>query len=191
MTVPEIELIRAFNIAYRAEKLPGPLYSRVMRFGAAAYMRRRRPPPDESRIELPAWAVEPVAERSRQIVAAIAASGVRVIGDLDGLTRVSPPGAGEAVPVTISPEVAASAAMGVLMASGLARGTASILTDEAEGLASDEELRLAPHPVQEPAELLRISTLQLAIVIVRRARGAVIDRVGRLFRFRGRRRGRR
>lgn len=181
MTVPEIETIRAFNLAYRAEKLSGPLYSRVMRFGAAPYMRRRQPPADEPRIELPGWAVEPVTERSREIIAAIAASGVRVIGSLDGLTKVSPPRTPEGTPVTIGPEIAASATMGVLLASGLARGTASILTDGAEGLASDTELRPAPRPVQEPAELLRISTLQLGIVIVRRARGALLDRVARVF----------
>ncbi|MEO8274191.1 MAG: hypothetical protein ABI620_08995 [Chloroflexota bacterium] len=184
MTVPEIEAIRAFNIAFRAEKLPLPLYSRVIRFGAAPYMRRRQPGQDEPRIELPAWAVEPIAERSREIVAGIAASGVRVIGDLEGLTKVPPPRAAgaEDAPIAISPEVAAAATMGVLLASGLARGTASILTDAAEGQASDNELRRAPRPVQEPAELLRISTMQLGIVIVRRARGAVVDRVAALFR---------
>jgi hypothetical protein len=188
MTVPEIEAIRAFNVAYRAEQLPGPLYSRVMRFGAAPYMRRRRPDEDEPKIELPAWAVQPVAERAREILAGIAASGVRVIGDLDGLAKVSPPRAERPDPVTISPEVSASATMGVLLASGLARGTGSILTDEAEGLAPGAELRPAPRPVQEPAELLRISTMQLAIVIVRRSRAALLDRLGRLL-GRGRRQG--
>lgn len=190
MTVPEIEAIRAFNIAYRAEKLPGPLYGRVMRFGAAPYMRRRQPAADELRIELPAWAVEPVAERSREIVAAIAASGVRVIGDLEALTRVSPHRSADSAPITISPEIAASAMVGVLLASGLARGTASILTDEAEGLAHEEPLPSAPPPAQEPAELLRISTLQLGIVILRRLRGALFDRVARLV-GRGRKAGRR
>ena len=184
MTVPEIEAIRAFNVMYRAAKLPAPLYSRVIRFGAAPYMRRRQPEPDEARIELPPWAVEPVMERSRQIVAAIAASGVRVIGSLDDLVTMPAARPADVPSVTGSPAVAASVSMGVLLASGLARGTGSITTDEAEGMAADEELPRPPRPVQEPAELLRISTLQLAIVIVRRARGAALDRVARMVRLR-------
>jgi hypothetical protein len=111
---------------------------------------------------------------------------VRVIGNLDDLTTVPAGRADSDAPVTVSPEVAASAAMGVVLASGLARGTGAITTAEAAGLAPDEALPRAPRPVQEPAELLRISTLQLAIVIVRRARAAAIDRVARLFRLGGR-----
>jgi hypothetical protein len=123
-------------------------------------------------------------ERSRQIVAAIAASGVRVIGSLDDLVTMPAARPADVPSVTGSPAVAASVSMGVLLASGLARGTGSITTDEAEGMAADEELPRPPRPVQEPAELLRISTLQLAIVIVRRARGAALDRVARMVRLR-------
>jgi hypothetical protein len=186
MTVPEIESIRAFNIAYRAQKLSMPLYSRVMRFGAAPYMRLRTPEPDEARIELPAWAIEPVAARSREIVSAIASSGVRVVGNLDDLTTVPSPRTADPGPVTVSPEVAASATMGVLLASGLARGTGAITTDEAEGMAGDGTVKDAPRPVQEPVELLRLSTQQLGVVILRRTRLAAMDRVARALRLRGR-----
>jgi hypothetical protein len=193
MTVPEVETIRAFNLLYREEKLSIPLYTRLMRFGAAPYMRRRRPHADEARIELPAWAIPLVEARSRQIVEGIAASGVRVVGSLDTLTAVPAPtpGAGEpsngaTQPVMVHPDAAAAAMLGLVLASGLARGTAPITTAEREGLAPDRPLPRAPRPTQEPEELLRVSTLQLCIVILRRTRASVIDRVSGLFRRRRR-----
>ena len=36
MTAPEIETIRHFNIAFKEQNLPSPLYQRIMRFGAAS-----------------------------------------------------------------------------------------------------------------------------------------------------------
>ena len=182
MTVPEIETIRAFNILFRAEKLPGPLYSRIMRFGAAAYMNGRTPDPSEPKLELPAWSVEPIQNLAREMMASIRGTGARIVGDLDVLTVV-PRGRAEPVPAGVTPEVAASAAMGVLIASGLARGTAPISASDAEEDAPDldgEKPRRAPRPVQEPAELMRITTTQLGIVIVRRARAAVFDRLSPL-----------
>ena len=181
MTVPEIETVRAFNAAFKAAKLPGPLYSRVMRFGAAAHMRGRTPAADEPRIELPAWSIEPIETLAREMMASIRASGVRVIGDLEALTTARTTRGPEDAPVVVSPAVAATAALGVLVASGLARGTGVITADESMGVQGDESLARPPRPVQEPPELLRIGTSQLGIVIVRRARAAVQDRIARLF----------
>jgi hypothetical protein len=193
MTAPEIEVIRAFNAAFKASKLPAPLYGRIMRFGAAAEMRTRTPEPDEARIELPAWSHEPITNLAREMTAAIRASGVRVIGDLDDLTVVPVARGATSEPTTepssVSPAVAASAAMGVLIASGLARGTGSITADESDAIEGGESLDgraqptgsdRAPRPVQEPPELLRISTAQLGVVMLRRARAAVKDRLVRL-----------
>ena len=185
MTLAEIEVVRAFNIAYRERKLPQSLYGRIMRFGGSAWMRTRTPEPDEPKIELPAWAAEPIAAVAREMMDGIRASGVRVIGDLDVLTRVPEGREADAAPVAVSPAVAASAALGVLVASGLARGSGRITADESDGLEGDDEVASPkgadrpPRPVQEPPELLRISTPQLATVIFRRSRAAVVDNVAR------------
>jgi hypothetical protein len=189
MTVPEAEVVRAFNVAFKAAKLPAPLYGRIMRFGAAAQMQTRKPEPGEARIELPGWSREPIATLAREMMAAIRASGVRVIGDLDLMAEVPAGGKPESEAVVVSPAVAASAAMGVLVASGLARGTGSIVADESDaleggesgaGLARPTGSERPPRPVQEPTELSRISTQQLGIVILRRLRAAASDRVARL-----------
>jgi hypothetical protein len=194
MTVPEIEVVRAFNAAFKASKLPAPLYGRIMRFGGAAEMRTRTPEADEGRIELPAWSREPIQNLAREMMAAIRASGVRIIGDLDLLTEVPVGTEANAGTVSVSPDVAASAAMGVLIASGLARGTGSIVADESDAIEGGESAAgrarptgadRAPRPVQEPSELLRISTQQLGIVILRRLRAAVTERLARML---GRRR---
>ena len=189
MTVPEIEVVRAFNAAFRASKLPAPLYGRIMRFGAAAEMRVRTPEPDEARIELPAWSREPIATLAREMMAAIRASGVRIIGDLDLLTTVPRRCCGGAAPVAVSPAVAASAAMGVLVASGLARGTR---LDRRRRVGRDRGRRAgrrsraagrvrssaAPRPGANRAD----ADLDAAagLVILRRWRAAATDRMARL-----------
>jgi hypothetical protein len=186
MTVAEIEVIRAFNVQYRAQKLPVPLYSRIMRFGAAQEMRMRPPDPDEAKLELPAWSVEPISNLAREMLAAVRATGARIVGDLDALAEVktSRTTEGDAANVGasahVSPEVAASAAMGVLVASGLVRGTGRIEASSDSGRDPKGKLLHAPRPVQEPPELMRISTSQLGVVILRRARGALYDRLGLL-----------
>jgi hypothetical protein len=190
MTVPEIEVLREFNKRFRDEKLPAPLYGRIIRFGAAAYMRTRTPAPDEDRIELPQWAIEPVSALSSEMMATIRASGVHVIGDLDHLAVATTTRAPGDQPVSITPAIASSAAMGVLLASGLARGTGTITAKESEGVQGDEAFPRAPRPVQEPPELLRISTLQIGVVLVRRARAFAFGQLDRLKFWRGLRRRR-
>jgi hypothetical protein len=183
MTVPEIEVIRAFNVAFKAQNLPKPLYSRVMRFGAASLMEARQPGADEPRIELAESATAPIEALAKEIVAGIRSTGVRVVGDLEALTVVPRGRTGSIEPVSVSPTVAASVAISVLTATGLARGT-SPLPSGAVGEAEDDAAPpiRAPRPVNEPVELLRLSTLQLFVTIVRRSRVALIDRVMRPFR---------
>ena len=164
MSVAEIEVIRAFNVAYRAEGLPRGLYDRILHTGAAALMLRRVPEPEEGRLELPSWAVERVAEIERAMVAALAGSGVRIVGDLGSLAWV-PKGAAGPPKMQVTPDVAATAMLGVLVASGLARG--------AGGSAAGQ-------PGREPPELFRVSTPQLLVAVLRRARAAVFGRVSRL-----------
>ena len=183
LTLAETEVIRAFNVAYLAQKLPRPLYTRVVRFGAASLMETRLPEPDEPRIELPPRSVEKVAELAREMVAGIRASGVRVIGDLEDLTEVPALTERQPGPVSVSPEVAASVALSVLVASGVAQGTGRITVDGADADGTRTRAR-APRPVPEPPELFRISTPQLLVTIARRVRGAVADRIAGVLRRR-------
>jgi hypothetical protein len=177
LTLPEIETIRAFNVAFKEAKLPPLLYQRVMRFGATHLMQQRTPPPDEPRIELPDWSVAPIIEIATEMMDHIRATGVRVVGDLDDMLTAPKPRVGPAPEVSVSPDVAASAALGVLIASGLARGTAELRVDEAiEGI--DGVTPPDPPPVvNEPPELLRVSSLQMALVMLRRVRAGVIKRL--------------
>lgn len=166
LTLPEAEAVRAFNVAFKAEGLPRSLHARVMRFGAAQSMKQRQPAPDEPRVELPAWAVDRVAEAAREIVTGIAATGVRVVGDLALLAEVPsvrPEGpAPETTPPALSPEIAATMAMGILVATGAARQA---------GKGGRFEFA-------EPIELARVPTYQVAGVILLRARTAVLRGVG-------------
>ena len=179
MTLSEIEVIRAFNIAYKDAGLPPVLYQRVMRTGAAQLMERRTPAADEGKVELPPWAVEPVTAIAGEIVDGIARSGVRVIGDLEPLRKVSTTRTGDLPAVRVSPEVAATAAMGIVLASGLARGTAMPAIDRGDEEGPANRPR-PPRPVAEPAELFRVSTIQLGLVLFRRLRAAALDRLSRL-----------
>ena len=177
MTLPEIETIRQFNIAFKKMQLPSLLYQRTMRFGAAHLMQQRTPDPDEPRIELPDWSVEPIREIAAEMVNGIRATGVRVVGDLDDMLAIPKPRVGPAPEVLVSPEVAASAALGVLIASGLARGTAELTVDEAVAATDEVSAPQPPPVVNEPPELLRVSSLQMALVILRRARADALSRV--------------
>ena len=177
MTVPEIETIRAFNVAFKEKKLPSLLYMKVMRFGATFVMQQRTPQPDEAKLELPDWSVEPIRAIATEMVENIRATGVRVVGDLDDLLMIPAPRVGPAPEVKVSPEVAASTAIGVLIASGLARGTAEITVDDDVEATDDVTPAEPPLMTHEPPDLLRVSSQQMAIVIGRRMRSDFVRRV--------------
>jgi hypothetical protein len=177
LTLAEVEVVRAFNQLSVAEGIGTPLHSKVMRYGAGQYMKLREPGNDEQRIQMPQWAFERANEVAREMVAGISGSGVRVIGDLDNLTAV--PTAGRSVEVetvVIPPDIAARAAVGVVLASGLARGgTGRIPLDHEldEGAVSDPNAYI-PSPAIEPLPLVRLSTAQVALVLIRRMRSRVL-----------------
>jgi hypothetical protein len=181
MTLAEIEVVRAFNVKFKAEGLEMPLHAQVMNFGAASYMKAREPGPDEMRVDTPAWAVTRIRDVAREMVDAIAASGVRIIGDPQHLVDVADAGRpdGEAPAVAVTPELAASAAMGVLIAGGLARGRTDF--GQASDDDADDEAGRAPRairrPAREPLELVRIPTVQLLGVVLRRAVAAAWNRI--------------
>ena len=163
LTLPETEAIRAFNKAYKAEGLNKALYARVMRFGAAQLMKSRQPADDEPNVEMPQWALDRATEIGREIVVNIAASGVRVVGDLELLTRaqVSRLDGDRAPAAQVSPRVAAAMAMGILVATGAAR----------RGLTTS-----GPFSFAEPVELARVPTYQVVGVVALRVRNAVARR---------------
>jgi hypothetical protein len=84
LTAGEAELLRRVNRAVRdAGDVAWRDYERFVRQGAVESMlARRRPRKEEQRIVPPAWAVERAVELAKGEVARIAASGVRVVGDL-------------------------------------------------------------------------------------------------------------
>ena len=182
LTLPEVEAVRAFNVAYKAAGLPRAVHARMMRFGAAQEMKRRRPPDDERRVVLPPWSEDRIGEIAAEIVAGIRASGVRVLGDLDQLTppskrtgTVAPaddaspavvePPVVDAPPAAIPPEIAASMAMGILVASGATRGKS----------AGGGRFRFT-----EPIELARMPSRQLVGYVGVRAWRSSVRRIARI-----------
>jgi len=180
MTLPEVEVVRAFNTLFRQEGLGTPLHHMVMRFGATSYMKTRQPKPDEARVEIPKWALDEAGAIAQTMVDSIVASGVRIVGDPQGLTRVPAGGWTDddrPVPV-VTPEIAATAALGVLIAGGLARGRSTRPerpADAPEDYETDPGAR-AVRATMEPLDVVRVPTIRLIAVLIRRAIARVRDR---------------
>lgn len=184
LTEPEVESLRAFNAAFRAEGLGTQLHNKVVRFGAAELLKQRTPAEGEPRIETPTWATERAASIAREIVDGIAAAGVHVVGDLETLaappTPIRKPRArAKAYDVdAVWSDVGATLALGIVLASGLARGDASEAWKHVpwpEGPLTPG--RRPPRARVEPLELARVSTPLLGLILVRRLIGAAASRI--------------
>jgi hypothetical protein len=179
MTWPEAEVVRAFNQLFWQEGLGAALHARVMRYGAASYMKAREPAADEAPIQTPGWAIDRATDVAREMVGAIAASGVRVVGDLERLTVAPAPRPADRVEPVITPEIAATAAVGVVLSTGLAKGGGARIPVTAD--TPEEPVRdpgaFVPRPSVEPLALVRMSTPQLIGVLVRRAGQSVARRI--------------
>ena len=92
LTAGEVELVRLVNEAFAAHQWTRLEHAQFVRRGLSSSLRNREPERDETRISTPPWAVELAGVRTDSAIAAIRASGVRVIGDLDSL-RIGPGGA--------------------------------------------------------------------------------------------------
>jgi hypothetical protein len=121
LTWPEVEAVRAFNTTVRADGMGRVELHRVMHYGASRYMKDHEPDPAAPRIELPDWVLPFVRAEADANVERIPALGVRVAGDLPGLAVVPDPTARPAPDPSGGPVVAANLAIGVLIASGLAK----------------------------------------------------------------------
>ena len=142
LTLPETELLQAFNVAIKPEIEDSNLRLNLGLYGAAAALEAQPPGDAEPGIETPAWAVTRANDFQREIVEGLIESGVRVLGDVNGL--LPQPGADAGTPGRTPedldawvtwPRVAAVAGLGVLTAAGLARrGPAAAPTVAAEVL---------------------------------------------------------
>ncbi len=82
---------RRVNVAAKQHGVPWPDLSRLIVHGASKRLAEgRRPKDDEPRLRLPAWAADRADEEAARHVEEIAASGVRVVGDLATLTAPAP-----------------------------------------------------------------------------------------------------
>jgi hypothetical protein len=180
MTQAEVEAVRAFNRRAAGEDLEKPLLARLMRSGAATYMKEREPGPDEPRIETPRWALDRAGEIARDMVDRIAASGVRVVGDLEAMAEV-PSGARQAdrpAETVVPPDVAARTAVGIVLSAGIT-GCSRATTAATDGTASDfapDAPTLASRPAPAMA-LDRVPARQIRAVIVRRGQVAMQRRL--------------
>jgi hypothetical protein len=162
MTLPEIEAVRAFNVAFNERGLDPRLQAHVMRVGAARIMKRVKPDPAWPKVEMPRWALQQVGALQREMIDAIAASGVQVLGDLETLTAIPPLDSApeHLAPVSIPPEVSGALGVSVLEAMGMRPGTV---------------------PVRgEPVALAGFRTRRLIEAIVRRSPGTLQRRLGSL-----------
>ncbi len=116
LTWAEAEVMRRFNIDARRLGLVDAKYETLTKY-AADHVKQRVPRPDEPRIVTPGWAVERACELGASFAEGIAASGVRVIGDLAALAPPLPgtPLAGRP-PVTVELDIAALFAAGFVEA---------------------------------------------------------------------------
>jgi hypothetical protein len=118
LTWSEVEVIREFNRQFTKARLPREMHLQVMRLGAARYLQARPADRSEPRVRAPRWALDEAAAVGAEMAETIAASGVRVVGDLAHLSTTPEPRTSDA-PTEVSTRLAAAAAMGVLHASGM------------------------------------------------------------------------
>ncbi|MGH1561858.1 hypothetical protein [Mumia sp. DW29H23] len=116
LTFHEAEMLRAFNVQYKAEKLPMPLYDRLVNTRAGHYLKHRRPEAGEARIETPGWAIEAAQKVGAEMAENIVASGARVIGDPGTLALGARPRSEDEGPVVLDPELSARLAVGLVLA---------------------------------------------------------------------------
>ena len=119
----EAELMRQVNLAVKGQPVDWQEYERLLREGGIArLLGSRTPAPDEHRLQLPRWAADRATERGQRYAAEVAASGVRVVGDLEALA-VPAEGTDEPdqAPTHVSLEVATAMVVGTVSA-GLGRG---------------------------------------------------------------------
>lgn len=114
LTTVEAALVRQIILALDA-RLSWSEYARTMRAGVIRRLQEvRRPGPEEARAQLPQWAVDQAAAESERSIAALRASGVRIVGDLAALRRGPEAGGDEPEIREVPIELAAEAVVGAI-----------------------------------------------------------------------------
>lgn len=139
LSLPESELMRQVNLAVKGQGVEWAEYEALLREGGIArLLQSRTPGGKEPLLRLPRWAAERASELGRQYADGIAASGVRVVGDLEALAKPvtgedqSPP-----KPKDIRIDAAAAMVVGTLSA---ALGRGAFLEDRADRDLRDRRL---------------------------------------------------
>ena len=172
LVVDEIEAVREFNRQYFEEHFSKSLHYKMMARGAALHLKARTPSPNERKLATPSWAIEKANHFGQEVVESIRTLKVHVVGDVKALVVPVPTEANideenEATQVSVA--VAGRMSMGVLLASGRARG------ERGAGKG-----RVGP-TWSEPQELLRFGSLELVGVLIRRVWSGSIEKVAGLF----------
>ncbi|WBB59721.1 hypothetical protein O7599_29875 [Streptomyces sp. WMMC500] len=167
LTQSEAELLLQLNRKLRDRNWSTWRQSKVIREGVVPRLQSYEPAPDEPRITTPPWAETAVAEVAERVTAGIAASGVRVVGDLDALSRRPSTPAEPAPAREIPTEAATEAVLGGILASAAlaAKTTPQAPAPEvpaARGAVEDKAVREVP-----VKDLMRV----VARRAVRRMRG--------------------
>lgn len=117
LTASEAEVVRRVNVAFHRREWPVQRYNQVVRRGVVAALLRRSPAPAEGSVVTPGWAITRANAIAAADLARIAASGLRVQGDLAALSNVPVPRGEPAdgvAPITL--DAAADAVVGAVEA---------------------------------------------------------------------------
>jgi hypothetical protein len=115
LTYGEVEFIRLFNHEFQRRQWPEPVYASYIREGAVRRMKTDyRPAPGETALPTPRWALDRIGEIGTAAAGAIAASGVRVVGDITALGQVPACDPTTDTGPMIAPEAASHALAGVV-----------------------------------------------------------------------------
>jgi hypothetical protein len=137
------EVVRRFNVLFKARpEADMDLQARLVEFGAIRYLRQT---PDvlkaDGRIEVPQWAADRAAAITREMNDGVRALGVRVVGDLDALTRPSnPPAAEVRTPDVVHAQTSAALLLGMMEAAREPFASSSSPEAKQQALASVEVL---------------------------------------------------
>jgi hypothetical protein len=179
LTAAEVELVRQIHLAIKDLGVDSASRLNLVLFDVAGTLKLRTPDRAEARIETPQWTLDESARLERQVIAAIRAMGLAVIGDLDSLLTkdsapvITPPPPSDAAFV----ELAAAASMGLLGGIGLARrsfrrGSVDGWPDPGSRVAAGLTGGLAPDTHEA------LSTERLVGVLKSRVRGSLSARFG-------------
>ncbi|MEO3766777.1 hypothetical protein [Streptomyces sp. B8F3] len=166
LTQSEAELLLQLNRKLRDRNWSTWRQSKVIREGVVPRLQSYEPAPDEPRITTPPWAETAVAEVAERVTASIAASGVRVVGDLDALSRRPATPAEPVTPTEIPTKAATEAVLGGILASA---ALAAKATPPAPPPAPEVPVTRAAPGALEDRPVRNVPVKDLVRVVARRA----------------------